>query len=42
MSDAHILQLIGLIYLLIGIGMLFNKKYLQEVIQDLTKSLALS
>jgi hypothetical protein len=42
MSDAHILQLIGIIYVLIGVGMLYRRGYLQEVIEELSKSPALT
>jgi hypothetical protein len=37
MSDSQIIQLLGIIYLAIGLGMLFAKNYLQDIVEGLTK-----
>ena len=38
MTDAQILQIFGIIYVAIGLGMLFNEKYLEDVLKGLKKS----
>lgn len=42
MSDAHILELLGLIYAVVGAGMLFNPTYARELFEDFYDSPAAS